>query len=172
MTKKELIKYLQGKRKERINELKAYYEQEKQQKKLEIIDACHLRELAETISQQCGTLLANYKLCVDDLEKDSSHYYGSYSPRKCLETLVKLDLAECIRDSEGIGENALKALRAKHDAMVREVEDTYDKLENFVHDSVRANDAVKYLAELGFDLKIKDIKTDVNTQILFGKKED
>ena len=173
MTKKELIKYLQSKRQERIDELNQYYKSREQQAKLAVIDEYKLNELAHTISEQCSTLLTTYKECIEKIpHTSSSRYYGGYEPRFCLEKLVKEDLAEHIRDSERIGEDALKALKTEHDNMVKEVHRTYDKLEYYVQDSIKASDAVKYLAELGFDLKIKDIKAEVNTDILFGKKED
>lgn len=173
MTKKELIKYLQSKRQERIDELNQYYKSREQQAKLAVIDEYKLNELAHTISEQCSTLLTTYKECIEKIpHTSSSRYYNGYEPRFCLEKLVKEDLAEHIRDSERIGEDALKALKTEHDNMVKEVYRTYDKLEYYVQDSIKASDAVKYLAELGFDLKIKDIKAEVNTDILFGKKED
>lgn len=174
MTKKELIKYLQSEKEERIAQLKQHQESLKAQVKQNTIETYKLNVLAQKISEQCEKLLDLYKEYIESAPCNRSGYYCSYAPKECLEKLTKEDLAEHIRKDEGIGYDVLEQLDSEYKEMKRQVERSYAKLEVYVQDCVKASDAIEYLTELGFDLKIKvnNIKTEINPDILFGKKED
>ena len=174
MTKKELIKYLQSEKEERIAQLKQHYESLKAQAKQNAIETYKLNVLAQKISEQCEKLLDLYKEYIENAPCNHSRYYHSHAPKECLAKLTDEDLAEWIREEEGIGDDVLEQLGSEYKEMKRQVERSYAKLEVYVQDCVKASDAIEYLTELGFDLKIKvnNIKTEINPDILFGKKED
>lgn len=174
MTKKELIKYLQSEKEERIAQLKQHYESLKAQAKQNAIETYKLNVLAQKISEQCEKLLDLYKEYIENAPCNHSRYYHSHAPKECLAKLTDEDLAEWIREEEGIGYDVLEQLDSEYKEMKRQVERSYAKLEVYVQDCVKASDAIEYLTELGFDLKIKvnNIKTEINPDILFGKKED
>lgn len=174
MTKKELIKYLQSEKEERIAQLKQHYESLKAQAKQNAIETYKLNVLAQKISEQCEKLLDLYKEYIENAPCNHSRYYHSHAPKECLAKLTDEDLAEWIREEEGIGDDVLEQLDSEYKEMKRQVERSYAKLEVYVQDCVKASDAIEYLTELGFDLKIKvnNIKTEINPDILFGKKED
>ena len=178
MTKKELIKYLQSKENERISELKKEYDEKITQVKKEIMEKSKLKELADTISEQCESLLELYDKYIEDSPYNtpkSHYYYGSYPPRECLVRLTEKRLEYNIMNHVGLGDDIVSKIENEHRAMVSEVHTTYTKLKNLVKDSVRAKDAAEYLKEVGFDMNIVlDNKStpEINTDILFGKKEN